>query len=105
MVNPQATQGIEALLKEMCMRMERVETKLSSLDKIEARLDKIDSMFNRVDGELAICKDRIDHLKRNAQFLSDIKDEHVALKKKLDTLTTGVESTQTDNKICKYSLQ
>ena len=42
-------------------------------------------MFNRVDGELANCNDRIDHLKRNAQFLSDIKDEHVALKKKLDT--------------------
>ena len=41
-VNPQTTPGIEALLKEMCMRMERVETKLSSLDKIEARLNKID---------------------------------------------------------------
>lgn len=62
-------------------------------------------MFNRVDGELANCNDRIDHLKRNAQFLSDIKDEHAALKKMLDTLTTGVESTLTDNKICKYSLQ
>jgi hypothetical protein len=48
-------------------------------------------MFNGTDGELANCNERIDHIKRNAQFLADIKDDHEALKDMIDIKTTGVE--------------
>ncbi|CAG2255824.1 unnamed protein product [Mytilus edulis] len=87
------------LLKEICERLGRVELKLNTLDKIESRLDTIDTKHKQMDSEISNCKDRIGYLEQSVQFLSDVKDEHTALKTKVDYLSNGIESTKTDNKI------
>ena len=52
---PPNSPGIETLLKELCNRMERVEVKLNTLEKIETRLDKMDSKYSKMDSEIAVC--------------------------------------------------
>ncbi|CAG2225332.1 unnamed protein product [Mytilus edulis] len=88
--------AIENYFKELCHRMTRVEKKLSTLDKIEERLEKMDTKHNKLDNEMIQCKDRISKLEESAQFLSDIKDEHIALKKRVDCINNGIETTKTD---------
>jgi hypothetical protein len=36
----------------------------------------------------------------SAQFLSNVHDDHKALKLKLDKITSGIESTKTESKKC-----
>lgn len=93
------------LLKEICERIGRVELKLNTLDKIESRLDTIDTKHKQMDSEISNCKDRIGYLEQSVQFLSDVKDEHTALKTKVDYLSNGIESTKTDNKIVRDKIE
>lgn len=88
--------AIESYFKQLCHRMARVETKLNTLDKIEDRLEKMDIKHNRLDNEILQCIDRISKLEESAQFLSDIKDEHITLKKRIDYISNGIDSTKTD---------
>ena len=101
---PPISPAIESYFKELCHRMARVETKLNTLDKIEDRLDKMDTKHKKLDNEMIQCKERLNKLEESAQFLSDIKDEHTALKKKVDQLGSGIESTKSDNKMVRDKL-
>ncbi|CAG2255827.1 unnamed protein product [Mytilus edulis] len=58
-----------------------------------------------MDSEISNCKDRIGYLEQSVQFLSDVKDEHTALKTKVDYLSNGIESTKTDNKIVRDKIE
>jgi hypothetical protein len=60
--------------------MANVETKLSVLDQIGSRLDKMEKNYGKVDTDMLDCKNRISNLEKSAQFLSNIHDEHKALK-------------------------
>ncbi|VDI43649.1 Hypothetical predicted protein [Mytilus galloprovincialis] len=91
--------ALDSYFKELCHRMARVKTKVSTLDKIEERLKKMDTKHNKLDNEMIQCKDRISKLEESAQVLSDIKDEHLALKKRVDCINNGIETTKTDT-IC-----
>ena len=44
------------------------------------------------------CKQRLNTLEHSAQFLSNIHDDHKALKLKLDKITSGTESTKAESK-------
>ena len=81
---PPTSPGIETWLKERCQRMANVETKLSVLDQIGSRLDKMEKNYGKVDTDMLDCKNRISNLEKSAQFLSNIHDEHKALKYKVD---------------------
>ncbi|XP_071137236.1 beta-1,4-N-acetylgalactosaminyltransferase bre-4-like [Mytilus edulis] len=74
-----------------------METKLNKLDSIEERLNKYESKFCAVDVDMKSCKDRISTLEHSAQFMSDIKDEHQAIKKKLDKVSESIETSKTVN--------
>ena len=82
--------GIDSVLKEICQKLSNVETKL---DKIEERLE-----IKTVDTEINSCKQRLNTLEHSAQFLSNVHDDHKALKLKLDKITSGIESTKTESK-------
>ena len=86
--------GLEPLLKELCQRMSNVETKLTKLDSIETRLNSMEAKFNEYDADILSCKSRIDKIEQSAQFLSDVHDEQVAIKAKLNSISTGIESTK-----------
>ena len=44
------------------------------------------------------CKDGIFHIEQNAQFLSDIYDEHRQLKVKMNSIANIIESERSENK-------
>ena len=90
----QTSPGFESSLKEICQKITNVELKLSKLDKIEERLNIMDKKFKSIDGEVLSCKQRLDTLEQSAQFLSDVRDEHQAIKKRLDKITSGIESAK-----------
>ena len=90
--------GIYSVLKEICQKLSNVENKLIKLDKIEVRLESMDKKFKTVDTEINSCKQRLNTLEHSAQFLSNVHDEHKALKLKLDKITSGTESTKTESK-------
>ena len=90
--------GIDSVLKEICQKLSNVETKLTKLDKIEERLEIMDKKFKIVDTEINSCKQRLNTLEYSAQFLSNVLDDHKALKLKLDQITNGIESTKTESK-------
>ena len=48
--------------------------------------------------EINSCKQRLNTLEYSAQFLSNVLDDHKALKLKLDKITSGIESTKTESK-------
>ncbi|CAG2199312.1 unnamed protein product [Mytilus edulis] len=92
-----ATNGIEMILNELCKKVDSMETKLNKLDSIEERLNKYESKFSAVDVDMKSCKDRISTLEHSAQFMSDIKDEHQAIKKKLEKVSESIETSKTVN--------
>ncbi|VDI16691.1 Hypothetical predicted protein [Mytilus galloprovincialis] len=92
-----ATNGIEMILNELCKKVDAMETKLNKLDCIEERLNKYESKFTAVDVDMKSCKDRISTLEHSAQFMSDIKDEHQAIKKKLEKVSESIETSKTVN--------
>ena len=71
---------------------------MTKLDKIEERLESIDKKFRTVDTEMNSCNQRLNTLEHSAQFLSNVHDDHKALKLKLDKITSGIESTKTESK-------
>ena len=95
---PPNIQGIERTLQEMCQRMANIETKLTTLDKIESRLNKMETKFGSMDNEIIDCKKRISTLDQSAQFLSNAHDDLKGLKLKVDTINSGVELTKNENK-------
>ncbi|VDI00687.1 Hypothetical predicted protein [Mytilus galloprovincialis] len=56
----------------------------------------MDTKHNKLDNKMIQCKDRISKLEESAQLLSDMKDEHIALKKRVDCINNGIETTKTD---------
>ncbi|CAG2190717.1 unnamed protein product [Mytilus edulis] len=86
--------GIENTLRELCQKVTCIDLKMTKLDKIEERLELIDNRFKSVDTDMSSCKQRLNHLEQNGQFLSDVHDEQAALKKKLDTMTSTIEKTK-----------
>jgi DNA repair exonuclease SbcCD ATPase subunit len=91
-------------LKEICQKLSNVETNLTKLDIIEERLESMDKKFKTVDTEINSCKQRLNTLEHSAQFLSNVHDDHKALKLKLDKITSGIESTKTESKNFKNNL-
>ncbi|XP_071177823.1 protein unc-13 homolog C-like [Mytilus edulis] len=78
--------------------MANIETKLTTLDKIESRLNKMETKFGSMDNEIIDCKKRISTLEQSAQFLSNAHDDLKGLKLKVDTINSGVELTKNENK-------
>ena len=95
---PPMSPGIDSVLKEICQKLSNVETKLTKLDKIEERLEIMDKKFKTVDTDINSCNQRLNTLEHSAQFLSNVHDDHKALKLKLDKITSGIESTKTESK-------
>ena len=94
---PMPSTNIESLLKELCCKMSNVENKLQKLDSIEDRLNKMDSKFSLVDSELKYCKDKIIAIEHSAEFLSNIHDEHIAIKARLDKITNSIATSKSVN--------
>jgi septal ring factor EnvC (AmiA/AmiB activator) len=84
--------------------MANIERKLSVLDQICSRLDKMEKNYGKVDTNMLDCKNRISNLEKSAQFLSNIHDEHKALKYKVDSINSGIETNQSDNKVVRDRL-
>lgn len=96
--------SVETLLKELCNKMDSVETKLTKLDSIETRIDKLDSKFSRVEQDIKSCNDRINTLEHSAQFLSNAHDEQKALKNRIDKLSASFEKSKNVNNNVKERL-
>ena len=62
---------------------------MNKLDVIEERLNKFDVKFNSIAGE--VKTERLSALENSAQFLSDIKDEHEAIKFQLKNIKKDVD--------------
>ena len=88
----------QTILKELCNKMSNVESKLTKLDKIEERFDIMDKKFSTIDADIKTCKKRLDTLEKSAQFLSNVNDEQTAIKKKLETISNRVESSNSVKK-------
>lgn len=91
---PPMSPGLESSIRELCQKMTNVETKLGKLDKIEERLESMDRKFKSVDLEVNDCKQRLNVLEQSAQFLSNSFEEQRDIKKRLETLTSNIESTK-----------
>lgn len=84
--------------------MANIERQLSVLDQICSRLDKMEKNYGKVDTDMLDCKNRISNLEKSAQFLSNIHDEHKALKYKVDSINSGIETNKSDNKVVRDRL-
>lgn len=105
-IPPPISPSIEMSLRELCQKMSNVEMKLTKLDRIEERLETMDKQFKYVDSEVCACKQRLNTLEQSAQFLSNVHDEYEILKGRIDTLTSGIESTKSlNNKVLDIETQ
>ena len=58
----------------------------------------MDTKCKSIDFEINNCKQRLNTLEQSAQFLSNVSDEYAALKHKLDSITNGIETSNSVNK-------